>query len=531
MIQIAINNQFIFIAKVFGVLSSHQKTVNSSLAQPVLYPLASSGLPFLLLKYCFNFYPAILTTYTLLVVPRIFMTAKSLIIDSLIYRISLQSCSNPETAHYACILFASSFATWIFCTRTFAATYQMIFFSAILCIIIDDTYSHWRGLTLSSIATVAIHIDSTYATLVCIPLIFWILKTRETVFPKLLCFVFGNFFTVACLSLIDCFYADPNQFQQLYKTEVHFKSLWQWACKLPEVLFNKFEAHDNNGYLMDSQATWAVLWAFVPLLFLCCWNKFFGQNSAFAEQVKSYVQMMWFLVISSFMSYFLWPGENNLLLLPVFVPLIVLSAANVHLLTSTKLCAIMWILFNVVAFLFFGMLNEGGVLPSMGYLHSVASTHNQMQQSLGNTQINILLYHTQKPPIHLINWPAGKLTTASILDINVQVINSFDFLEKHINESLQLETSILYVVTPASITCDAYHLLHDNYLTELYFDLFPHFTLIDPVWQHESGCLTDLTFSHMLQHLSLNMYRVQHLSTSLKLENLHHTIQYKSFAQ
>ncbi|KIJ64699.1 glycosyltransferase family 22 protein [Hydnomerulius pinastri MD-312] len=87
------------------------------------------------------------------------------------------------------------------------------------------------------------------------------------------------------------------------------------------------------------------------------------------------------------------PHQEPRFLTPLVLPIILLVASSKR---STRLGAWTWIIFNMVLVLVFGFLHQGGVVPSLFYLHS----------TLGNVSsgpiTHIAYWKTYLPPRHLL---------------------------------------------------------------------------------------------------------------------------------
>nr|CAB3264872.1 GPI mannosyltransferase 4-like [Phallusia mammillata] len=504
-------------ANVFGIVN------NGHSSQPVLFPLLSSGLPFLLLQYISKLFPSIITPYTLLLVPRFFMTITSLVVDILTYKISLKLYNSQEKAHYASLMFASSAISWIFCTRTFVATFQLVLVTTILFLIICKDYSHNQVLLISYLSSLATYVDVQSAGMVLLPLVFWLLRSRTTFVSKAISLLLGCTFTFAILTLIDCFFSTPEKLVDLYDTGIQQMS--NLFIKLNFAPYDQFSKYIEVTAI-DFQAA-KLLLVLSPLYLFAFWKTFTQTHNGAISNLKWSVNMMWTLITANLLLVLLFTPHDYYVLLSLTVPLVVLGSFCLSHIKHVKLLCGSWMVLNIFTFLCFGMAYEGGMLPCIEYLHSIVKTHSQISN---NSDINVLFYRTPLPPIHLINWPAKESTTrttVSALQIQHSMETDLKLLEMHINRSLIYDNSIMYIIFPASIPCKTYMHLNSMYHLELFFEFFPHLTFIDPIWQHGNGCVEESrTFSKVLGLSSLKMYRITHLSRPTK-----HTIHYNIFSQ
>lgn len=127
------------------------KTFNYEASLPwefnVTSPIRSIGVPYFTVGFSYQLLKiadmfcskllntSLLTSYALLVTPRIFICLLSYVVDYTIYKICTQ---NNEKANGRLVILASSYATLVYCTRTFSNTLEVILFAVLLYYVADS---------------------------------------------------------------------------------------------------------------------------------------------------------------------------------------------------------------------------------------------------------------------------------------------------------------------------------------------------------------------------------------------------------
>ncbi|KAJ8597675.1 glycosyltransferase family 22 protein [Rhizopogon salebrosus TDB-379] len=135
------------------------------------------------------------------------------------------------------------------------------------------------------------------------------------------------------------------------------------------------------------------------------------------------------------------PHQEPRFLVPLVPPIIVLIANTGRLAHVGKAFWVSWFIFNLVLAVLFGILHQGGVMPSLFHLHSkVANT------SLG-MRTNIIYWKTYMPPLHFLG--------ISERDVSSGMISFSDLAgapQRDLVESLAAsDYDRTFVVTPVAI--------------------------------------------------------------------------------
>ncbi|KAL4071722.1 glycosyltransferase family 22 protein [Scleroderma yunnanense] len=130
------------------------------------------------------------------------------------------------------------------------------------------------------------------------------------------------------------------------------------------------------------------------------------------------------------------PHQEPRFLCPMILPVIVLVATSAQ--WPKKVFWVMWIIFNLVFAVVFGVLHQGGVVPSLFYLHSQIGGRQS-----ANTRI--IYWKTYMPPRRFLAIPWQDTGTAKVITTDLAGATQDTFL----NNLLSTDPgTTIYVVTP-----------------------------------------------------------------------------------
>ena len=176
------------------------------------------------------------------------------------------------------------------------------------------------------------------------------------------------------------------------------------------------------------------------------------------------------------------PHQEPRFLIPLLTPLAFLYGKRVFGWTSWVGWRTIWIISNLLAALFYGVLHQGGLVPCLAYLQkTLPASRTKMAND------HIIFYHTYMPPRHLLTIPRHVATHDSrrtgLTEVHDLKGASFGQIGKVVETILgqkrATEVSNIYVVSPATLDkqfCDKNH----RYSFKLERHFTRHLTMEDP---------------------------------------------------
>ncbi|OJA17272.1 hypothetical protein AZE42_03048 [Rhizopogon vesiculosus] len=201
------------------------------------------------------------------------------------------------------------------------------------------------------------------------------------------------------------------------------------------------------------------------------------------------------------------PHQEPRFLIPLLLPIIVLTANTGRLACVGKAFWVSCSIFNLVLAVLFGILHQGGVVPSLFHLHSVVTN-----TSVG-TRINIIYWKTYMPPPHLLGINERDISSGKI---------SFTDLagapQDHFTASLVAsDYDRSFIVTPVAMWYTLPHAIKN--CMELDKPIFPHLDLDHVSESMDAGALDGLRLGVALDSALGGVDCMNCLSPSAKGEN------------
>ena len=434
------------------------------------FPYAFTGVPLYILKMAFN--ADTITSRMLIVAPRIFMTAASLIIDFAVYRICQHLHMEPFPS--LCIL-GTSFITLVFYTRTFSNTAEAILFASLLLLVISsmsngnivctrrDRVLHFL---MGSLVSVGIWIRPTFVAFACVPLLWWFadICTLKWAFEKkimtLLRYILtlctfvgtGSIVTMITLALVDSHYFGYLQRSELVLTPLNF------------ILYNldtsTLRDHGLHPRIMHFAVNLPLLFGPMALV-LYAVIAYVVMNRKFIDYAKALlsaravnnekniaddykVHFIWSMLLCStvvsvaLLSYI--PHQEPRFISPLLLPLVIIFARCLVRSTLTPLAVLSWITWNIFGCVMFGVMHQGGVYPCLAYLQQYLHDARSLQSP--GTAYHVTFYRTYMPPQHLLAWPSPHETETDLLHslvLHDLKGSSKDALKKHLKKLIREE--------------------------------------------------------------------------------------------
>ena len=483
-------------------------------AFPVRSPISAfltSGIPFWVLKLLSKFVH--LPSYSILIIPRIYMTLMSLLsFDIPVYIISQRLKLKP---FYCLFLLSTSYVTHVFATRPFSNTLETGVFGILLVLL---TYPKNKQLSTSSskdmpevnympiykciltgsFTSLGVFCRQTFLVFGFVPFLGYLIGELEKQDQKLqivrrsVLMAIGFLVSTLIFVLLDSWYFGYLQHGNIVLTPWNF------------IKYNTLQSHSHGHHPFFIHFLVNIPLLFGPLAFLfyfkltslllgriCGSNQFETyKNVPDMENKKQYKLFLMLCIFVPVLILSFIPHQEPRFIMPVLLPMVMLFSSEVVDLKYSSTIFMSWSIWNVIGYIFFGILHQGGVLPSLLHLNKVI---NQKVES--STQLychHVVYFHTYMPPTHLLAWPNNVVLNGHKLyvhDLAGSSQEQFDRTMSKLKTDYCVEnTNMVYIVYPDTVKNAVQ--FNNQVINTVKF--FPHLTMEDPPNLHQH--VTDLIF-------------------------------------
>ncbi|KAJ7375903.1 hypothetical protein OS493_038150 [Desmophyllum pertusum] len=388
---------------IFGFKHTRTWEFNESFpARTAAFPYVFTGLPLYILKMTLG--AEAITSRTLIVAPRLCISAATLIIDLSVYKICRQLRIDPAPS--LCLL-GTSFVTLVLYTRTFSNTVEAILFALLLLLVVSSISNgntlrtrkdHVRYFSMGAVVGAGIWIRPTFVAFAFVPLVWCLLDicalkwTFDKKIMKLIGHILryciylglGSILTIFILIMVDSHY-----FGYLQRREFVFTPINLILYNLDTSSLKEHGLHPRITHLFVN----------MPLLF--------GPLALalYAFNVHAIVKRTFVDCVSALLSrskeedgknrddhraYPIW----SMLLCSVLVPFnwVICHPPDTVILVYLEHTWVCYVWNNA----------SGGIYPCLAHLQQYL--HNARSQTI-NTEYHLTFYHTYMPPQHLLAWP------------------------------------------------------------------------------------------------------------------------------
>ena len=394
-------------------------------AFPVRSPVSAfltSGIPFLTLRLLSKYVN--LSPNLFLIFPRIYMTLISLIsFDIPVYVISQRLNLKP----FHCLLVLStSYVTHVFATRPFSNTLESGILGILLMLftphhkkqppgsmkdVLDIHYMpSYKCLIIGCLTSLGVFCRQTFPVFALVPYIQYVIVEMNRqqihmlqIVRKTVLMALGFVITTVVFVLLDSWY-----FGHLKNGEIVFTS-WNF------VKYNSLQSHihGHHPFFTHFLINIPLLFGPMALLFyyklgLSLLNLFYGPSDADESHIclsdkKLYKMFLLLSILIPILILSVIPHQEPRFIIPVLLPMVLLFSSKVISLKYSSTILMSWCVWNTIGFIFFGILHQGGVVPSLLHLHKVI--HEKVQSSSESYCHHVIYFHTYMPPVHLLAWP------------------------------------------------------------------------------------------------------------------------------
>ena len=495
------------------------------------------------------------------------MTLLSFINDFVVYRVTNRLFKSENIALAASILFASSYTSWVYCTRTFSNSIETILFGLLLDLVTRDDEAEGENrntnastnagkenafgtqkcaFCISAVLVSGFFIRTSFLCFAFVPILYWVCKgaIKESVayifsviFIRSLSLLPGIYYTALAFLVADYAYYRQDELAKLpvllYEADV--SALAAWVHNIPLTPLNamaynwnvsNLEMHGLHPWFLHVTVNMPLM--FTPVVYvlvnaLCKTDKYLYGCSNLRGNHDLFLLLFSSVLFSlSILSTF--QHQEPRFVLPLIIPVTILLSRCLYPFSCNKFLITIWIVFNFSFFAFFGIFHQGGVVPSMDYVGSLARVHNE--NHLQTTRFrHVIFYKTYMPPIHLAaisnkNSPHRKFLITDLAG------SPHKKLEETLQTSLVKPNSEVYLALPTSLPCSQWQKLRQNYILKEQFGAYPHLSLETPPWSRNvCGSKNDAinTFFVVLDQMALSIYLVKPLHANVDPEMLEKT--------
>lgn len=442
-----------------------QLTNSTQPIRNIVIPYVLYGIPLAMLKLFVNLNLIQLTTYTLLLLPRLSMTLLSLIGDYFLYLISTKMKLN---SNYCLILYSSSYITLVYLTHTFSNSIETALFAILMYKIINSTQNGINSLDLSIISAVisiGVFNRPTFLIYSFVPIIYLLYKSFKNSHLIKSLFILANISLIMSLSLT---ILDTIYYRQIplidYITNFNYKTLI-----FTPLNFFFYNVNPNNLLQHGNHAIYQHVIVNCLLLFGLQYIKLL-RNLKF-----NFLSIQFIFIIFVFS---LIPHKEARFLLPLLILICLMTTPynQSNQQSNMDIYLYIWLIFNFLLSFIYGIYHQGGLIDSIDYIDNILNHKS-------NNQIfkNIIFYQTYMPPRYLINLPS-KLSTLN--GINYQIYDfmsslSFSQVETQLKSLQKSHTNTNHAYFMITPIINDKHLCKNNIKYELYQRFFFHIQFED----------------------------------------------------
>ena len=383
---------------------------SSSPARSVVFPMLSSGLPFVLIRLINTLFGMSYTTYILLVLPRLWMTILTYLIDLAMEKIAQKiyhDDSLKERKEKCIFLFRSSAVTLVFFTRTFSNTFETMLLALFLLKIVsqanqDSFTKHLSSTTATTafILTIAFFIRPTF---VCFALV-------GSLVYFAMCIKNGN---VLSQAIVGIGVAAITSFAAICLDSYYFSTIEGFQVSITPLNLIKYNLNESNLLLHGLHPRFLHLAVNCPMMFGPLFGVFILSTAELvllsynASKGRKWEVNLIFLASSTWLAIFILSyfrhQEPRYISPVIFAMSLVVAWALDRRPMLWKRFIQFWVIFNAALVAWFGFVHQGGITPCLSHLNKEINLGEKIPNIEPCTKYNILFWYTYMAPEHLIS--------------------------------------------------------------------------------------------------------------------------------
>ena len=381
----------------------------------------------------------------LLIFPRVFVTLLSFITDLILFHIASMLGFD---ANACTMVYATSYVTMVYHTRTLSNTIESFLFVGLLCLVIKcckrsvttNAEIHPRSkLTIAKRLVQSPEVESDWYYAIGIGVLVMVgFFNRPTflLFAFLPCFYWftnGQLFfwrdplTTALLTrraicasasaipvqwifvLFDSIYYRDFDISFTYGFFSTIKNFFVFT-PLNFIWYNtdvvNLATHTLHPHYLHFAVNAQLLFGFLSIFAFASFIRTLG-NLKYLVPNHDYTWKIFLLYCYILPLVFLsvFPHQEPRFLIPILSPLALLYGHHLFGNLSSDVWQVFWVAFNIAMALFYGLLHQGGMLNAINTVKYHHSNQAANQLDLGMTQTHVIFYNTYMPPKHLFAIP------------------------------------------------------------------------------------------------------------------------------
>lgn len=360
-------------------------------------------------------------SYLLLVLPRLVMCGLSVVHDLCLIKICRLTRENPI---HKLVIFASSYVTLIFFTRTLSNSVEAVLFSLLIYLVSKDLQSKRKKVhalrtnvsvdyLIGVLVLIGCFVRPTFLLFAFAPVIFWLKSTGRLSSNIISCVqsvmwcLPGALMAATGLIAIDTvYYNDDHVLWNI--SHITFDVL-DWVVVTPinfvcyNLDFTRVRSHGDHPRYLHFLVNLHMLF---PVLGICGLIYFIKVIRAIKQRRWKWnciEGLMFVSFISPLALLSTIPHQEPRFITPVLFPLAYLCAKDIFPRHKYRTCTILYFLANLLGAVFFGFIHQGGLSSALTSLSSEISKHSS---EFGAT--DIIFYHTYMPPRYLMAIPNSR---------------------------------------------------------------------------------------------------------------------------
>ncbi|XP_018422831.1 PREDICTED: GPI mannosyltransferase 4 [Nanorana parkeri] len=492
----------------------------------VLIPLLTSGTAFWIVRilHQLGFQTAFNYSYLLLVLPRLFITVLSFLLDYAVYRVAPVYASNPWKA---LLLLSASHVTLVFYTRTISNAIEGILFALLLLLTCPSSCNitsrckrpkayHLIGMVLAA----GFFNRPTFLCFAFMPVLYWasqndLSRFSYTSFINLIKLLPSTIVTSTIFIVSDTMYYTGHYPFLINNMDIYAHYQRQNIILTP-FKFLHYNLNPNNlaqhgihhpitHLAVNSPMLFGLLhlsavFSGLNLLKKRIWPKYSPHNTECERPSSQEARLLLFYFVP-LTALSLFNHQEPRFLIPLVLPLVLLVSSYSR---TTKIKCVI-VMFNVLGALFFGCLHQAGLIPGIFHIqHILQSTSSSGNMSHHHT---ILFTHTYMPPHYLLNLKKGQ-TSVDIIDLagfnEDQLCQKLQDIQGDLtqrNEQLQGSISHHFIVVLPGTVIPVIDNCGLDYRSDTWF--IPHVSMEDP------PMISHLLKGNFMRYLALHVIELE----------------------
>lgn len=444
-------------------------------------------------------------SYWLLITPRLVMTALSLLVDLLLFKM----CKAMKVNGWSCLsMFGCSYLTLVHQTHTLSNSTETVIFAIMIYIVVKSTSQRQQKvlnmgddifkecLCMGVLLVAGTYNRPTFLLFAVSPCLYWLTQKIEhgllnTIFIFLNCLPWMVLITIMFAVFDSMYYGTLSKDWIVQVTDIQ-----TWPAPLLEILrnltftplnfvkynlkANNLASHGLHPKYMHFLVNFPLLFGLVAPACVVFSLKRLSQTKCFRSN-NSQTKML--LLLSLWIPLLLlsiFPHQEARFLIPLIIPLVLLMHDHVLGARVLSLLKWSWIIWNVLGCVMIGFFHQGGITKSLMYL---SNEINVSSSGIGHAN-HIVFFHTYMPPRYLLQIKKDQEHSETVVhDIAGASAQELEETLKAISKKHEVATTTktlkIFVVLPSTDKETAERVIMKNPGYKI-LQFYPHLSMEDP---------------------------------------------------